>query len=75
MGKHKNKFNTVKYIKLSLIYFFLFLAIFGLIDYYALMMFNFIYFIVISFALAITVAYYHIKYKKHDHIDDIADEI
>jgi uncharacterized membrane-anchored protein YitT (DUF2179 family) len=75
MSKHKNKFNTTKYIKLSLIYFVLFVAVFGLIDYYALMSFNFIYFIIISFVLAIIIAYYHIKYKKHDHIDDIADEI
>ena len=75
MSKHKNKFNTKRYIKLTLIYFVLFVAIFGLIDYYALMIFNFLYFIIISFILSITFAYYHMKYKKHDHIDDIVDEI
>jgi uncharacterized ion transporter superfamily protein YfcC len=72
---NNHKFKTKRYIKLTLIYFVLFVAIFGIIDYYAYMMFNFLYFIALSFILALIAGYYHIKYTKHEHIDDIVDEI
>ena len=74
-NKKPKKFPMIKYLKITFVYFVLFVAISGLIDYYALMVFNFLWFIVISLILAVIIGYVHIRRKKHDHIDDVADEL
>jgi len=50
-------------------------AISGMIDYYALMAFNFLWFLALSIIIAVPTAYYHVKTTKHDHTDDVADEL
>ena len=76
MKKHpkKKKFRTKKFLKLTFVYFVVFIAAFGMIDYYALMEFNFLWFIAASALLGIILAYAHVKGGKHDRIDDIANE-
>ena len=69
------KFPMQRFIKVTVIYFLLFTAIFGMIDYYALMAFNFSWFLVLAIIIALPVGYYHVKNTKHDHIDDVADEL
>ena len=74
-NKHKvKKFRTVKFIKVTLIYFVLFLALLGMVDYYAMMMYNFIAIFVLSLGAALIAGYVHVKRGKHDHVDDIAEE-
>ncbi len=78
-NKHHNqrtkKFQIQRFLKVTIIYFLLFIVISGMIDYYALMEFNFLWFLVISIIVAIPAGYYHVKTTKHDHVDDIADEL
>ena len=69
------KFPMQRFIKVTVIYFLLFIAIFGMIDYYALMAFNFSWFLVLSLIIAVSAGYYHVKNTKHDHTDDVADEL
>ncbi len=73
--KHNKKFPYKRYIKLFLTYFVLFTALSGMIDYYADMIFNFLYFIVFSAVVALVVAYAHIKGGKKGHIDEVSNEI
>ena len=73
--KHHKKFRMKKFLKISTIYFVLFMALFGMIDYYALMAFNVMWFLPISLAAAMILGYYHTKSGKHEHIDDVADEL
>ena len=69
------KFPMQRFIKVTVIYFLLFIAIFGMIDYYALMAFNFSWFLVLSIMIALPLGYFHVKNTKHDHMDDVADEL
>jgi len=46
-----------------------------MIDYYADMIFNFLYFIILSAVVALVVAYAHIKSGKKGHIDEVSNEI
>ncbi len=75
MKKKSKKFPLIKYLKLSLLYFILFVTLFALIDYYALMNFNLKWFIVASAVTAVITGYIHIKEGKHTHIDDVADDL
>ena len=75
---HKSKskkFPMKRFIKVTIVYFFLFIAIFGMIDYYALMAFNFLWFLALAIIIAVPAGYYHVKTTKHDHTDDVADEL
>jgi len=72
---HKKKFHFLKYLKVTAIYFVLFLALSSMVDYYAMMMFNFTYFLVLSLLLALPIGYYHVMYGKKDHVDEVADEL
>ena len=69
------KFPMQRFIKVTVIYFLLFIAISGMIDYYALMAFNFLWFLALSIIIALPTGYYHVKTTKHDHTDDVADEL
>ncbi len=71
----RKKFSITKYLKVTLVYFVLFIAIFSMIDYYAWMSFNFIWFIVISAVAALMIGYIHVKRGKHDHVDEVAEEL
>ena len=73
--KKLKKFPLTKYLKLSLLYFILFVTLFALIDYYALMSFNLKWFIIASAVGAVVIGYIHIKQGKHTHIDDVANEL
>jgi len=72
---HKpKKFRLLKFLKVSLVYFFLFIALFSMVDYYAMMAFNVMWFVVPSLIAAFGFGFYHVKYGKRDHVDDIANE-
>ncbi len=73
--KHKSKFSWKRFLKLFLTYFVLFVALCGMIDYYAYMEFNFLFFIIISALVALPIAYLHIKKGKRGHIDEVSNEI
>jgi len=74
--KTKNrKFPLRRFVKVSIVYFLLFTVIFGMIDYYALMAFNFLWFLALAAVIAVFFGYYHVKKAKHDHVDDVADEL
>jgi len=75
---HKSKskkFPMQRFIKVTVIYFLLFIVISGMIDYYALMEFNFLWFLALSIIIAVPTGYYHVKTTKHDHMDDVTDEL
>ena len=68
-------FNWSRYWKVSFVYFVVFIMIFSMIDYYALMAFNFLWLTIISAIAALIVGYIHVKKGKKDHIDDVAEEL
>ncbi len=73
-GKKKRTFRPRKFFKVSFVYFLLFTALLGMVDYYAWMEFNFVWFIAFAAILAMAIGYYHVRYGTRDHVDDIADE-
>ncbi len=77
--KRKNNqpghFSTKRFLKVTFTYFLLFLALLGMIDYYAMMIYNFALVFGIAILLALPAGYLHIKKGRHTHIDDVADEI
>lgn len=73
--QNRKKFPLKRFVKVSVVYFLLFTVIFGMIDYYALMAFNFLWFLLLAAIIAVIVGYYHTKNTKHDHVDDVADEL
>ena len=75
-AKPKTKrFRWVHFWKVTAVYFVLFLAIFGMIDYYALMAFNFLWFVALAAVLAPALGYWHAKKGRHDHVDEVAEEL
>jgi L-asparagine transporter-like permease len=76
-SKHtkKHRFPWTHYHKISFIYFVIFVMIFSLIDYYAMMTFNFLWLLVLSIVLGWGVGYIHIKKRWHDNIDEVADDL
>ena len=77
--RHKNKshrtFRWRKFVKITLIYFVLFTALLSMVDYYALMVFNFGWMMLAAFGVAVIMGWLHIKNGWHDHADDIAEYI
>ncbi|WP_457593626.1 hypothetical protein [Hydrogenimonas sp.] len=71
----KRRFSWRRFFKVGLVYFTLFLAIFGMVDYYAMMAFNFLWFVALAAVLAAVLGYLHVKRGRHDHVDDVADEL
>ncbi len=71
----KRKFPRVKFLKLSFVYFVVFVMIFSIIDYYALMVFNFLWLLLLSAILGLIFGYIHIKKRWHDNIDEVAKEL
>ena len=73
--KKTKKFPIAKFLTIFFTYFTLFIVLSGIIDYYADMVFNFLYFVLFSVLLALPMAYLHIKKGKKDHIDEVANEL
>jgi putative Mn2+ efflux pump MntP len=73
-AKKKKTFRPKRFFKISFVYFMLFTALLGMVDYYAWMEFNFLWFIALAAILAMAIGYYHVRYGTRDHVDDIADE-
>ncbi len=71
----KHKFPWAKFHKLSFVYFVVFVMVFSIIDYYALMAFNFLWLLALSAVLGWTFGYIHIKKRWHDNIDEVAEEL
>ncbi len=77
MNKKKKKsfFKKIHYWKISFVYFVVFVMVFSIIDYYALMAFNFLWLLALSAVLGCIFGYIHIKKRWHDNIDEVADEL
>ncbi|WP_457605695.1 hypothetical protein [Nitratifractor sp.] len=73
--KKRGPFSWVKFLKLSFVYFVVFLMAFSLIDYYALMAFNFLWFILFSAVLGLGFGFVHVRKHWHDNIDLVAEEL
>jgi hypothetical protein len=73
--KRVKKFPLKKFFKVTFIYFLLFLALLGMVDYYAMMAYNFALILGIAILLALPTGFYHIRDGKRSHIDDVADEL
>ena len=75
-NKHKvKKFPLKKLAKVTFIYFLLFLALLGMVDYYAMMAYNFALVLGISILLALPTGFYHVMRGKRSHVDDVANEL
>ncbi|WP_457595766.1 hypothetical protein [Hydrogenimonas sp.] len=74
-GKGKKSFRWRHFWKVTAVYFILFVAIFGMVDYYALMAFNFLWFVAASALLAVALGYVHVKKGRRDHVDEVAEEL
>ena len=72
---HSKTFRRKKFIKITLIYFVLFTALLSMVDYYALMVFNFGWMMLAALVVAVIMGWLHIKNGWHDHADDIAEMI
>ncbi len=74
--KHKpKKFPLTRFFKVTFIYFVLFMALFGMVDYYAMMAYNLVVVFGFSILLAIPAGYYHVVGGKRSHVDDVANEL
>ncbi len=73
--KKNHKFNLRRYLKVSFVYFVVFIMISLLIDYYAMMVFNFLWFLAASAVAALFVGFIHVKSGKRDHVDEVAEEL
>lgn len=73
--KRGQAFDSRRYLKVSFVYFIVFLMISLLIDYYAMMAFNFLWFLAGSAVAALVVGYIHVKSGKKDHVDEVAEEL
>ncbi|ADV46230.1 hypothetical protein [Nitratifractor salsuginis] len=73
--KKRRKFNWGRYLKVSFVYFIVFIMVSLLIDYYAMMAFNFLWFVFGSAVAALIVSYIHVKSGKKDHVDEVAEEL
>ncbi len=69
------RFSTKRFLKVTFTYFLLFLALLGMVDYYAMMIYNFALVFGVALLLALPAGYLHVKKGRHTHIDDVADEI
>ncbi len=68
-------FRWKRFFKISAVYFLLFIALAGMIDYYAWMAFSLTWIAALCAAGALVLGYLHVRYGKRDHVDDIADEL
>jgi uncharacterized ion transporter superfamily protein YfcC len=78
MKKHKDKNYRMPFkhkVALFTVYLVLFLAIFGMIDYYAYDILNPIIFIGLSIVSALVSTYYHLKHHQKTKADELAEEI
>ncbi len=73
--KRVKKFPLKKFFKVTFIYFLLFLSLLGMVDYYAMMAYNFALVMGISILLALPIGLYHVTRGKRSHVDDVADEL
>ncbi len=73
--KKVKKFPLKRLFKVTLIYFLLFLVLLGMVDYYAMMVYNFALVLGISILLSAPAGLYHVLREKRSHIDDMADEL
>ncbi len=69
------KFPLKRFYKVTFTYFLLFLALLGMVDYYAMMAYSFTLVLGISILMALPIGFYHVMYEKHSHIDDVANEL
>jgi hypothetical protein len=73
--RRAKRFPLKKFFKVTFIYFLLFLALLGMVDYYAMMAYNFALVVGISILLALPIGLYHVTRGKRSHVDDVADEL
>ncbi len=74
--KHRvKKFPLKRLSKVTFIYFLLFLVLLGMVDYYAMMAYNFALVFGISILLSLPAGLYHVLREKRSHVDDVANEL
>jgi len=74
--KHRVKeFPLKRLSKVTFIYFLLFLALLGMVDYYAMMAYNFALILGVSILLSLAAGLYHVLREKRSHVDDVANEL
>jgi hypothetical protein len=73
--KRKQSFPLARFLKLSFVYFVVFVMVFSLVDYYALMAFNFLWLLALAAILGLASGWIHIKKHIRDNIDLVADEL
>jgi len=73
--KKRKHFNWQRYLKVSFVYFVVFVMVFSIIDYYALMAFNFLWLLALACVLGLIIGYIHTKKGKKDHVDEVAEEL
>jgi len=72
---HKKHFPWGRFLKLSFVYFVVYVMVFSLIDYYALMVFNFLWLLALAAVLGLGSGWVHLKKGRRDNIDLVADEL
>ena len=76
---HKKKrtphFSWSRYLKVSFVYFVVFVMVFSIIDYYALMVINFLWLLALSVVLALLSGWIHLRKGRRDNVDLVADEL
>ncbi len=83
MSRHKSgnrrggpkHFPWGRYWKVSFVYFVVFVMITSMIDYYAMMAFNFLWILLADAVAALLVGWIHVRKGKKDHVDEVADEL
>ena len=73
--KGRRGFRWRHFWKVTAVYFILFVAIFGMVDYYAMMAYNFLWFVALSALLALGFGYWHVRRGRRDHVDEVAEEL
>ncbi len=74
-SKKSNSFPFKHYFKVSFVYFVVFVMIFSIIDYYALMVFNFLILLIVASVLGLIIGFIHTKKHIKDNIDMVAEEL
>ena len=71
----KKHFPWAHFLKVSFVYFVVYVMVFSIIDYYALMVINFLWLLALAAVLGLGSGWIHVKKRRRDNIDLVADEL
>jgi len=72
---HKRRFPWAHFFKVSFVYSVVYVMVFSIVDYYALMAFNFLWLLALAVVLGLGTGWVHVKKRRRDNIDLVADEL